>query len=366
MNFCVDSQSLKDSINSVTKAQPVRTSMPVLDGILIRADAKGVHVLCSDLMMQKECLLPATVSEEGECVVSSKRFVDYVKRIPDDNAFFSLNGKTLTLRCGKAVSQFPCIEYEEFPIMEFRQDDMFELTLKKEHWKRIIDRTAFAVGVDDVRPMLAGVYMEIGAGTVTTVATDSFQFAMNSLSVEDDLPEKSLIIPGRTVMEVSHMTDESADDKFTLTLSRTHIRANTGNVCLVARLLDGKYIEYKRLIPKECRTRVLMDKAALEDAVGRSMLVAREGNNSVKLSFRDDTLFINAESVAGKSEEEISAQIMGPDIDIAFNPQYLINVLKNLSGEKIYLEMNSSLNPCVFKPQNEEGALYLIVPMRVL
>ena len=366
MNFCVNSQTLNESIISVIKAMPVHTSMPVLDGILIRADSKGVHILCSDLMMQKECLLPASVSEEGECVINGKKFAEYVRKIPDDTAFFSLNGKTLTLRCGKTVSQFPCIEYEEFPVMTFKEEDIFRLTLKKEQWKKIIDRTAFAVGIDDVRPMLAGVYMETSASGVTMVATDSFQFAMNSLAAETELPEKSCIIPGRTVQEVSRMTDESAEDDFTLELSRTHIKADTGSVCLVARLLDGKYIEYKRLIPKECRTRVLLDKEALTDAVDRATLVAREGNNSVKLSFKEDTLYINAESGAGKIEEEINVQIMGPDIDIAFNPHYLINVLKNIAGEKIYLEMNSSLNPCVFKPQAEEGALYLIVPMRVL
>lgn len=366
MNFCVNSQTLNESIISVIKAMPVHTSMPVLDGILIRADGKGVHILCSDLMMQKECLLPASVSEEGECVVNGKKFAEYVRKIPNDTAFFSLNGKTLTLRCGKTVSQFPCIEYDEFPMMEFKQEDMFTLSLKKEQWKKLIDRTAFAVGADDVRPMLAGVYLETGANTVTMVATDSFQFAMNSLTVEEELSEKNCVIPGRTVQEVSRMTDESAEEKFTLTLSRTHIKADTGTVCLVARLLDGKYIEYKRLIPKECKTRVLLDKAGLTEAIDRATLVAREGNNSVKLSFKNDTLFINAESGAGKIEEELIAQIMGPEIDIAFNPHYILNVLKNINGEKIYLEMNSALNPCVFRPQAEEGALYLIVPMRVL
>ena len=366
MNFCVNSQTLKESIISVIKAMPVHTSMPVLDGILIRADSKGVHILCSDLMMQKECVLPASVSEEGECVINGKKFAEYVRKIPNDSAFFSQNGKTLTLRCGKTVSQFPCIEYEEFPVMEFREEDVFRLTLKKEQWKKLIDRTAFAVGADDVRPMLAGVYMETSGSAVTMVATDSFQFAMNSLTVEDELQEKSCVIPGKTVLEVSRMTDESPDENFTLTLSRTHIKADTGSTCLVARLLEGKYIEYKRLIPKECRTRVLVDKDALADAIDRATLVAREGNNSVKLSFRDDTLNLTAESGAGKVEEELGVQIMGPDIDIAFNPHYMMNVLKNISGEKIYLEMNASINPCVFKPQAEEGALYLIVPMRVL
>ena len=366
MNFCVESQALNESIISVIKAMPVHTSMPVLDGILIRADKNGVHILCSDLMMQKECILPASVSEEGECVINGKRLAEYVRKIPNDMAFFSQNGKTLTLRCGKTVSQFPCIEYEEFPVMEFKEEDVFSLTMKKEQWKKLIDRTAFAVGADDVRPMLAGVYMETSGSTVTMVATDSFQFAMNSINVENTLGEKSCVIPGKTVLEVSRMTDESADENFTLTLSRTHIKADTGSVCLVARLLEGKYIEYKRLIPKECKIRVLMDKDAFAEAIDRATLVSREGNNSVKLSFRENTLFLTAESGAGKIEEELPAQIMGPDIDIAFNPHYILNVLKNIAGEKIYLEMNSSINPCVFKPQSDEGALYLIVPMRAL
>lgn len=366
MNFCVDSQTMNESIISVIKAMPVHTSMPVLDGILIRADEKGVHILCSDLMMQKECLLPASVTEEGECVLSGKGFAEFVRKLPEGTLFFSGDSKQVKIACGKTKRDFPCIEYEEFPIMSFKEDEVFSLTLKKEDWKKIIDRTAFAVGADDVRPMLAGVYLETAGNSVTTVATDSFQFAMNMLTVEDDMKERSCVIPGKTVMEVSRMTDETAGDDFTLTLSRTHIKAETGSVSMVARLLDGKYIEYKRLIPKECKTRVLLDREELLSAIDRATLVSREGNNSVKLSFKEDTLYLAAESNAGRFEEELPAQIMGPEIDIAFNPHYVINVLKNLTGEKVYLEMNSPINPCVFKPQSEEGALYLIVPMRVL
>ena len=366
MNFCVESQTLNESIISVIKAMPVHTSMPVLEGILFRADKQGVHILCSDLMMQKECIIPASVKEEGECVINGKRFAEYVRKIPDDMAFFSINGKTLTLRCGKTVSQFPCIEYDEFPVMEFKEEDTFALTLKKDEWKKLIDRTAFAVGLDDVRPMLAGVYMETEEDRVNMVATDSFQFAMNTLPVEKTLQKKSCIIPGKTVQELSRMTDESAAEDFTITFSRTHIKADTGSACLVARLLEGNYIEYKRLIPKECKTRVLINKAALAESVDRATLVAREGNNSVKLSFKEGALFLSAESAAGKIEEDMNVQIMGPDIDIAFNPHYIMNVLKNIVGENIYMEMNSSINPCVIRAQAEEGSLFLIVPMRVL
>lgn len=366
MNFSVDSQTLNESIISVIKAIPVHSSMPVLEGILIRANEKGVHILCSDLMMQKECLIPASVSEEGECVLAGKDFAEFVRRLPNETLFFSGDSKKVHIVCGKTKRDFTCIEYEEFPIMSFKEDEMFSLTLKKEAWKKLIDRTAFAVGSDDVRPMLSGVYLETSADSVTTVATDSFQFAMNKLPVEEGLKERDCVIPGKTVLEVSRMTDETAGEDFTLTVSRTHIKAETGSVNLVARLLDGKYIEYKRLIPKECRTRVLLEKDALLSAVDRATLVSREGNNSVKLSFKEDTLFLTAESGAGKFEEEITAQIMGPEIDIAFNPHYVINVLKNITGEKLYLEMNSAINPCVFKPQSEDGALYLIVPMRVL
>ena len=364
MRFCVDSNILKDGVLSVVKALPIRSSMPVLDGVQLLADEQGVLLRCSDLTLQKECRLPATVEEEGECVIKGRIFSDIVRKLPDGNAFFSVDGQTLTIRCGRSVNQLQCMEYEEFPQMTFDGDDTFTITFDRDKGKKTIEHTAFAVALDDTRPALVGVLMETEGKTLSMVATDSYQFAKNAMAIEEDAPAKRVVVPGKTVSEIGRMLEEG-EGPAALTFSRTHLKADMGGTILISRLIDSDYIDYKRILPKSCKTRVLVEKDVLMESVDRAQLVSREGNNSVLFKIGSDAMTVKAESVVGKIEDEITAQVMGDGLSIAFNPKYVLNVLKNVEEDKVYLECNSPINPCVIRPVNGEDCFFLVVPMRI-
>ena len=151
MRFSVHSDILKNGVLSVVKALPVRSAMPVLEGVHLVADEEGVLMRCSDLTLQKECRLAAIVEEAGECVIRGRIFSDIVRKLPDGNAFFSMDGQTLTIRCGRSVNQLQCMEYDEFPQMTFDGDDTFTITFDREKGKRIIEHTSFAVAVDEAQ-----------------------------------------------------------------------------------------------------------------------------------------------------------------------------------------------------------------------
>ena len=364
MRFSVHSEILKEAVLSVAKALPVRSSMPVLEGVQIVAGDEGVMLRCSDLTLQKECRLSAIVEEAGECVVRGRIFSDIVRKLPDGNAFFSVDGQTLTIRCGRNVNQLQCMEYDEFPLMTFDGDDIFTITFDREKGKRIIEHTAFAVALDDTHPALSGVLLESEGKTLSLVATDSFQFAKNTMTVAEEMPEKRVVVPGKTISEIGRMLEEGEGDA-SLTFSRTHMKADMGETVLISRLIDGNYIDYKRILPKACKTRVLVDRDALMESVDRAQLVSREGNNSVLFKIGPENMIVKAESVVGKIEDEITAQVMGDGLNIAFNPKYVMNVLKNVESERVYLECNSPINPCVIRPVDDESSFYLIVPMRI-
>ena len=364
MRFCVDSKVLNDGILSVSKALPVRSTMPVLDGIQIMADAAGVVLRCSDLTLQKEYRLPATVEEEGECVIRGRIFSDIVRKLPEESAFFSMDGRTLTIRCGRTVNQLQCMEYDEYPQMSFDGEDQFTITFDRDKAKKTIEHTSFAVAQDDSRPMLAGVLLECEGKNLSMVATDSYQFAKNTMVIDEEAPSKRVVLPGKTINEIARMMEEG-EGKASLTFSRTHMKADMGSTILISRLIDSDYIDYKRILPKDCRTRVLVDKDALMESVDRAQLVSREGNNSVLFKIGSEAVAIKAESIIGKVEDELPAQVMGDGLDIAFNPRFVLNVLKNMEDDKVYLECNSPINPCVIRPVNGEDYFYLIVPMRI-
>lgn len=365
MQFTMEAQALTDAVFSVIKALPQRAAMPVLEGIFVEAKGNSVRFCGTDLMLQKESLIPASVEEEGECLLPGKLFCEIVRKLPQEHVFFAQNGNTLTMRCGRSVNQIQCLEYDEYPQMSFESSESFSLTVNKADFQGMINRTVFAVSTEESRPVLTGVFVEMEENTITMVATDSFQFAKNMVYVEQQLPKRSFIVPGKTLQEIGHMLD-GVEDKGILTFSRTHIMADMDGTVLVARLLDGNYIDYRRLMPKDCKCRVLVDKAALVESLDRATLVAREGNNMVRLSISSEAMQIKAASVVGKLEDEIHIQLMGEELEIGFNPKYLLNVCKAIPDEKMYMEMNTSISPCSIKPVNGESFFFLVVPMRML
>jgi DNA polymerase-3 subunit beta len=171
-------------------------------------------------------------------------------------------------------------------------------------------------------------------------------------------------VQGKVLNELAKMAEETEKD-VTVSLTQTHLTVQVNDTRLTARLLDGNYIDYKRIIPKECKTRVLVDTAELLTITDRAQLIAREGNNSILMHFEGSTLTVSAESFVRRSEDTMEVSIVGDPIDIAFNPKYVINILRSVTDETVYLEFNSPISPCVIRPVQGDAYLYLIVPMRV-
>ena len=363
MNFYLESLDLVNGVFSVIKALPLRSAMPVLDGILIEAKNNEIHLACSDLMFQKECTLPAIVEEEGVCVVKGKFFAEVLRKLPAGRIQFTLEGQVLSFRCGRIRQRMQCIEFDEFPLMKVKGNP-YDLTLPKQSFKEMIEHTVFAVSQEDARPILTGALLESDGDQLTLVATDSFQFALTRYRLDQQLPARSTVVQGKVRAEIGKMADD-AEETVTLQLTNTHITVAVGSTRLTARLLDGNYIDYKRIIPKECKTRVLVNVSILAEMIDRAQLISREGDNSIRFSFDGDAMRLKAESYLGRVEDEAEVQIVGDPIDIAFNPKYFINVLKNITDETVYLEFNSAISPCVLRPVQGDAFLYLIVPMRI-
>ena len=363
MKFNMQTEDLCSGVLSVIKALPVRSAMPVLDGVLIEATKEGLHLTCSDLMFQKECFLPANVEEEGKCILKGKFLAEILRKLPNEPLYAELEGLILKIRSGRVRQRLQCIEFDEYPIMRAK-GDVVDIKVNAEQLRNMIEHTVFAVSQDDSRPVLTGALIEANADLLTFVATDSFQFAMTSLHTQNSDVEKRTIVQGKVLNELAKMAEETEKD-VTVSLTQTHLTVQVNDTRLTARLLDGNYIDYKRIIPKECKTRVLVDTAELLTITDRAQLIAREGNNSILMHFEGSTLTVSAESFVGRSEDTMEVSIVGDPIDIAFNPKYVINILRSVTDETVYLEFNSSISPCVIRPVQGDAYLYLIVPMRV-
>lgn len=362
MRFLIDSRQLTAGVLSVIKAIPVRTTMPILDGVYIDASGSQVKLLCSDLMLEKACILPATVEEAGKAIVPAKLFSEVLRRLPDALAEVTITGKSVEISCDRVEMSLQAIDFEEFPEMRFA-GDTFTLKMDRIECRDLLLQTVFATAQDDSRPILTGVLLELG-DCITAVATDAYQFALRKVPLERPTPEKTTVVPAKSLLEIARMMDETDKDA-ELTFTRTHVKVDIGHTCLTARLLDGDYIPYRNLIPKEYKTRVLVNREEMIHAIDRAQLMAREGNNNILMHFGGGRLVITANSFIGKINEEMDVQIIGDDIEIAFNPKYCLNVLKNIPDETVYFEMLSSISPCVVRPVQGDSYFYLIVPVRI-
>ncbi len=362
MRFYMDSKDMNEGVLSVIKALPVRTTMPILEGIYIEAKKDGVRLKCTDLMLQKECIIPATVEIEGTAIVPGKLFGEIVRKLPAAIAEFELAGKTIQINCGRAKSSIQCIEFEEFPEMRF-MGDTYVVRLDHEVCRDMISQTVFAVAQDDSKPVLTGALLEIGE-RFNIVATDAYQFAWRSVPLPVPLPEKNIIVPGKSLLEIARMMDET-ENEAELTFTRTHVKVDLGHSCLTARLIDGDYIKYRQIVPKEHTTRAIIDVKELIESIDRAQLMAREGNNNIVMKFGGGKLTLSANSFVGKANEEMDVTIIGEDLEIAFNPRFCMNIFKNISDEKVCMDFNSSISPCVIHPLQGEDYFYLIVPVRI-
>jgi len=363
MHFFIDSKELTEGVLSVIKALPVRTTMPILEGIYLEATQDGVKLKCSDLMLQKECIIPATVEEQGYAVIPGKLFSEIVRKLPESIAEITLNGKSIDINCGRAKSSLQCVETtEDFPDMHF-SGETFLIKIDHNYCRDMINQTVFATAQDDSKPILTGVLLELGEN-ITIVATDAYQFAMRSMPLKTPVSERNVVIPGKSMAEISRMMDETEDD-VELTFTKTHVCVNIKHSRLVARLLDGDYIKYKQILPKEHKTRAMIDKNELMESIDRAQLMAREGNNNIVMKFHNNKLVISANSFAGRINEEMDVQINGDDIDIAFNPRFCMNILKCIPDDHIYMDFTTSISPCVIRPAKSDGFYYLIVPVRI-
>lgn len=363
MKFSVDVQKMQDAISTVIKALPVRTTMPALEGIYMEVKQNLLLLRCSDLMLQKECLVEVQAEQEGHTVVPAKIFSEFVRKLPPLQVSFSLEENSVSIRCGKTRNKFQCIACDDFPVMRTGEEDN-TLHLPAEKLRNAILRTSFATGQDESRPALTGAYLEAAENMLTMVATDSFQLALQKVYLDVPCNTIKTIIPGKALQELARMV-EGKTEAVQLVFTKTHLKFSIEEAALVARLIDGNYIDYSRILPQKNKTRALVNKEYLFSCVDRAQLVAREGSNSVILKLQDGYLSVSAQSGVGVFHEEMEIQLSGEELEIAFNPKYILNVLKGIEEENLYMEFMSSVNPCKVCGTQDDSYLYLIVPMRL-
>lgn len=353
------------SISIVQKAVSSKSTLPILKGIYLEAFDQSLRLVGTDMEIGIDHIMEANIIEEGSLVVDARLFSEIIRKLPDSEVEISLHDNNqLLIRC--ASTEFNILSYDasEFPeLPEIEEEQTHEIS--QELFKSMIRQTVFATAQDEARPILTGVLMEIEDDTLNMVALDGYRVALRKGKVQSYLNNR-VVIPGKTLNEVSRIMTGEEDEKVKISLTNNQALFTVGNTKLISRLLEGEFINYKQILPKEFKSRVKVNAKHLLDSIERASLVGKEGrNNLVKFIITDERMIINSNSELGNVHEEISIELEGDDIQIAFNSKYFIDALKVIDDESVYLEFTTNLSPGIIKPITNDHTIYLVLPVRL-
>lgn len=364
MKFNIDQKELSQGIGIVQKGISSKTTLPILSGILLKAEGNTLTLTGTDLELGIETSLDCNVIKEGNVVITSRIFGDIIRKLPDLPVEIEVDEKqNVNIKCGRSKFNIQGQTSEEYPrLAEIDEENFFQIP--KDLLKNMIRQTIFATAQDETRPILTGALLEIVNGRISLVALDGYRLALKNASVDYD-QDISVVIPSKTLNEVNKiLEDDDADVKIVCTES--HIIFILSKTIISSRLLEGQFLNYKDIIRNDYKSRVTVDTQSIRDSIERASLLAREGkNNLVKLDISDDKLIITSNSEIGDVYEEIPISLEGDDIEIAFNSKYILDGIKIIDSQEITMDLVSSVNPCIIKPINDDNYTYLILPVRL-
>lgn len=365
MKFSCNQRDLTEGLNSVQKAVSVKTTLPILKGILIETDGEFLKLTGNDLNLGIEARIPAMIEEHGSVVVSSRIFGEIVRKLPETRLNFTVDeSHQVSIDCEHSSFNLlgqSGVEFPELPQVE----DSESFTLSQDLFRSMIRQTIFAISQDEARPILTGVLVEADKGEMSMVAIDGYRLALRKAEIDPSISKRA-VIPGKTLSELSRLMTGENDEKVKISMSDRHILFEIDDIRIVSRLLEGEFIKYGQIIPKENKSLITTNVTDLTNAIERASLMAREGkNSSIRFTIKDDLMTIRSNVEIGSVREELRIELEGEDIEIGFNPRYMLDALKIMESDSVVLEMTTPVSPCIMKPVDSDSYLYLVLPVRM-
>ncbi len=370
MNFTITRQNLHTGLGAVSASIPTRTTLPVLSNILFEAREDGVWMSGTDLDVAVRVHVPADVKETGSMTAPGKKLQEIARELPDQPVEMATHGDQLELRCGRSHFRLNGLPAEEFPnLPEVDFSTGWRVTGK--HLQDLIHHTSFAVSTEESRPILNGVLWELRDGHMRMVATNGHRLArMGVPAGPATATSADFIVPPAALQQVQRLF--RADDELEVAREGNHLGFRSGGTEIYTRLIEGTYPNYEQVIPKDNDKVAIVEKGALESAVKRMAVVASDQTHRIRLQFEEGRVHLNVLTPdLGEGHDELELHYQGDDLEIGFNANYLLEVLRYMPTDEVKLtfkapERAATVEPVV--PEGEEPVDYLclVMPLRLL
>ena len=364
MKIICDKTLLSAAIDGVSRAVTLRSTVPVLEGILLKAEGFSLTLTGYDMELGIVTTIEANVLEPGDIVLNAKLLSDMVRRMPAGQISISVadNGKT-TIQGGVAqfeIQSMPAAEFPQLPNTGAEET----LTIKTGTFREMVERTLYAVSQDEKRPAHTGELFEIAADKLTVVALDGFRLAIVERPVTAN-KEIRIIVPGKTMNEVLRLLANDDEAEVRICANRRFVVFITAGYTIMSRLIEGEFLNYRNVIPDGYRTQAVLDTKGFIETIERASLIITERlKNPLRISFTEGKVIVRCQTSLGRVVDEFAAGCEGEEVEIGFNNRYLLDALRNARTEQVKVQLSGPLSPVKILPAEGEDFLYLVLPVR--
>lgn len=366
MKFSCYKNDLTEALQFVIRAVAVKPMTPILAGIYLKAEGSMLELQANNFSTGIITRIPVNTEVAGEVVVSGKRFQEFVRNMPDDTITFSDAGNALAIESGGASVELLTMPAFDFPKVKTPETDN-SFKIRTTVLRDLIRKTVFAVGKDEARPVFMGCCFEIKGGQISLVATNTHRLALAKENLPDSYSDCSFVVPSDTLRGLMLRIDpKDVENYITINYSTRYLTFTFDNVFMTARLIEGTFPPYDRVIPASSTTRVTVGTDDFRKAVEFVALMSKETEyNTVKLAFNNGGIEISSNSPEiGDAIKGVEAQIDGDELDISFNADYIVDVLRVLESKQTIIELNDRYSPAKFTEPDDDSYIYIATPVR--
>ena len=363
MKLVFTKSNLNKAVGIVMKAVPTRTTMNILECILIDATTNEIKFTGNDMELGIETIVEGEIIEKGKIAIDAKLFSEIVRKLPDNDITLTTDSNNNALiTCEKSKFNIAGKSGDDFSYLPAIIKDKL-ITLSQFQLKEVINQTIFSIAINDNNKMMTGELFEVNEGTLKVVGLDGHRIAIRNIKLEGRSDDVRVVIPGKTLQEISKILNADAESFVNIYFTNNHVLFEFDQTHVVSRLIEGDYFKISQMLSNDYETKVSINKKEFLDSIDRANLLIREGDKKpIIINILNGLLQVNVNSAIGALNEDIDIDKEGKDIMIGFNPKFLMDALRVIDDENVTMYLVNHKSPCFIRDK-EENYIYLILPV---
>ena len=363
MKIICSKSNLVKGVSIVSKAVPSKTTMPILECILIDATTDIIKFTANDMELGIETIIEGEIIKKGVIAIDAKIFSEIVRKLPDNEVTIEVDDKLqTTITCEKAKFNISSKSGDDFSYLPYIEKSE-SIHLSQFTLKELIRQTIFSIADNDSNKLMTGELFQIENNKLRVVSLDGHRISIRKTELKESYMPKKVIVPGKTLMEVSKILSGEADSEVIISLTNNHIVFEFVQTVVVSRLIEGEYFKIDQMLSSDYETKVKINKRELLNCIDRATLLVKEGDKKpIIINIQDEVMELKIKSQIGTMDEEIVISKEGKDLLIGFNPKFLIDALRVIDDEEVTLYLMNPKAPCFIRDE-KESYVYLILPV---